>query len=57
MEKNLFSFYFCFKVSIDDLDLKIVKEYLDYEELGLYEFNELIIVLDKLGFYLGIILN
>ena len=43
--------------TIHDLDLKIVKEYSDNEEPGLYESNELTIVLDKLGFYSGITPN
>ena len=53
-EINPPSSYPCFKASIDDLDLKIVKQYSDHEEPGLYESNELTIVLDKLGFYSGI---
>ena len=56
-EKNPPSSHPCFKASIDDLDLKIVKEYSDNEEPGLYESNELTIVLDKLGFYSGITPN
>ena len=56
-EINPPSSYPCFRASIDDLDLKIVKEYSDNEEPGLYESNELTIVLDKLGFYSGITPN
>ena len=56
-EINPPSSYPCFEASIDDLDLKIVKQYSDHEEPGLYESNELTIVLDKLGFYSGITPN
>ena len=56
-EINPPSSYPCFRASIDDLDLKIVKQYSDHEEPGLYESNELTIVLDKLGFYSGITPN